>query len=266
MDYLEALTRIGFTEYEAKVYLALLADHPATGYQISKTSGVPRSMVYETLSRLSARGAVLEAVEERATLYRPLPPALLIDQHEASYRRLVDDLRDGLDDLFHASAEESIWSISGEQAALSYARQMIGGAGQELYLVLPDDRLATLADGIAAACARGVTVRSVLTGEGPLPCGEVVYHPPLETELHGLDGSLIVVADGGEVLIAGSDPDGRTTITRNRNLVLIARQFIWMELFTQRIAAQLGPDLLEHLSDEDRAIFESQSITPESRA
>ncbi len=37
------------------------------------------------------------------------------------------------------------------------------------------------------------------------------------------------------------------TITRNANLVLIARQFVWMELFTQRIYAQLGNDLLERL-------------------
>ncbi len=64
MDLLGALNKTGFTEYEAKVYLALLDDNPATGYQISKTSNIPRSMVYETLSRL----AVLEAVEERAIL------------------------------------------------------------------------------------------------------------------------------------------------------------------------------------------------------
>ncbi|MDW8233947.1 MAG: helix-turn-helix domain-containing protein, partial [Roseiflexaceae bacterium] len=34
MDVLEQLTALGFTEYEAKVYLALLQEHPATGYQI----------------------------------------------------------------------------------------------------------------------------------------------------------------------------------------------------------------------------------------
>ncbi|MEP6988157.1 MAG: helix-turn-helix domain-containing protein [Chloroflexota bacterium] len=66
-----SLTQIGFTEYEATVYLALLRENPATGYQISKTSGVPRAMVYDALSRLHTRGAVLETVENRVTLYRP---------------------------------------------------------------------------------------------------------------------------------------------------------------------------------------------------
>ncbi|MEJ2150164.1 MAG: helix-turn-helix domain-containing protein, partial [Chloroflexota bacterium] len=57
MDLLTKLVAVGFTEYEAKVYVALLQEYPATGYQISKKSGVPRSMVYEALGRLHARGA-----------------------------------------------------------------------------------------------------------------------------------------------------------------------------------------------------------------
>ena len=74
MVLLSNLVAAGFSEYEAKVYLALLSEHPATGYQISKSSGVPRSMVYEALGRLHNRGAVLKSEENRATLYRPLPP------------------------------------------------------------------------------------------------------------------------------------------------------------------------------------------------
>jgi Cd2+/Zn2+-exporting ATPase len=39
--------------------------------------------------------------------------------------------------------------------------------------------------------------------------------------------------------------------------VQIARQFVWMEFFTQRIYAQLGDDLLARLNPDDRRIFES---------
>ena len=45
------------------------------------------------------------------------------------------------------------------------------------------------------------------------------------------------------------------TVTRNPNLVLIARQFVWMELFTQRIYARLGQDLLDRLDPTDRQIL-----------
>ena len=89
--------------------------------------------------------------------------------------------------------------------------------------------------------------------------GRVAPHPPLESELQELTGKLLVAIEQGEVLIAGSTSkqEMRATITRNLDLALIARQFVWMELFTQRIYARLGSDLLERLEPEDRRIFES---------
>ena len=73
---------------------------------------------------------------------------------------------------------------------------------------------------------------------------------------------LLVAIENGEALIASTSvqQEVRATITGNPDFVLIARQFVWMELFTQRIYAKLGPDLLAKLDDEDRQIFESLII------
>ncbi|NJM08792.1 TrmB family transcriptional regulator, partial [Candidatus Gracilibacteria bacterium] len=96
MEMLDQLTALGMTEYEARVYLALLSDHPATGYQISRVAGIPRSMVYEALGRLEVRGAVLKSPEEKATLYRPVAPDVLLDRYEAEAQRRTRVLREGL--------------------------------------------------------------------------------------------------------------------------------------------------------------------------
>ncbi len=45
MDLISGLREIGLTLYEAKVYLELLHANPATGYQLSRKAGIPRSMV-----------------------------------------------------------------------------------------------------------------------------------------------------------------------------------------------------------------------------
>lgn len=256
---LDQLSQIGFTEYEAKVYLALLAENPATGYQISKRSSVPRSMVYETLSRLHGRGMVLEAVEGRATLYRPLPPQTFLDQHQTEHERLLGDLRVGLQELYNQVADDRIWSVRGRRAALAYASQLIQRADSVVFLVLTDDDLELLRADIVAACKRGIETNVLLTGQGTLDCGRVAHHPPLESELQGLTGLLLVAVENGEVLIAstGAHHEMRATITQNADLVFIARQFVWMELFTQRIYARLGPELLDRLDDEDKQIFES---------
>lgn len=256
MDLLSDLTRIGFTEYEAKVYLALLSDSPATGYQLSKTSGVPRSMVYDALSRLQGRGAVLESVEGRASVYRPLSPQLLLDSYHDDHLLLMDSLRAGLTKLYDAPTEDRVWSLSGSRSIMTYTVQLIQQAQTEIYLVLTDNDLDGLRPTIMEACERGANIHALLTGEASLDCGEIAYHPPLESELHGLTGMLLVVVDGQEVLIAGKDHE-LATITRNTHLVGIARQFVWMEFFTQRIYSHLGDDLLAKLNVEDRKIFES---------
>lgn len=257
MDLLTRLTQIGFTEYEAKVYLALLRENPANGYQISKKSGVPRSMVYEALARLHGRGAVLEAIEDRVALYRPLPPHVLLDQAEEEHLQLIADLRTGLQSLYTAPEEERVWAVRGQRAILSYAAQMIAGAKAEVFFVLGDANLEALHEEIRKACERGVMVSALLTGQGTLACGEVAYHPPLESVLQELTDSLIVVADGHEAMIASTNGDASATVTGNHNVVLIARQFIWMELFAHRIYARLGSQLITKLDPQDQRIFES---------
>lgn len=257
MELFDGLTCIGFTEYEAKVYLALLRESPATGYQVSKTSGVPRSMVYDALRRLHARGAVLEAVERRATLYRPLPPQMLLDRYKTEQLALIEELQDGLVKRFNTAEESRVWSISGKPAIHTYASQMIQEARSEIMQVLTDEDLLVLNTELHEAHKRGIAINTLVIGEGSLDFGRSVRHPPLESELQELTGTLLVVVDSEEALIADMLKDPVATVTSNRNLVLIARQFVWMELFTQRIYARLGTDLLERLEAEDRKIFES---------
>jgi len=259
MDLLSDLTAIGFTEYEAKVYMALLRDNPATGYQLGKKAGVPRSMVYEALGRLERRGAVLKSTENKATLYRPLPPDALLDRYQQEHRRLIQSLRDGLGRLYMAQDEDGLWTTTGREAVLAYAGQMIQKAQSEIMLVLSDPDLQALREDVVRASEKDVAVSALLTGEGELGCGQVARHPPLESELQELTGNLVVVVDGGEALIASTDLEMTATITRNRNLVLIARQFVWMELFAQRVYTRLGPDLLARLETEDRRVFEEFS-------
>lgn len=260
MELTAGLIAIGFTEYEAKVYLALLRDSPATGYQISKHAGVPRSMVYEALGRLQARGAVLTTDRDRATLYRPLPPEVLLDRYAQEQDRLLDNLREGLSMLSTDADEDRIWTISGRSPVLAYAMQMLDRANGEALLVLNDDDLEALRRNIEAACAREVSVSALLTGAGELHCGRVARHPPRESELQELADNLVLVIDSREALIANALDEATATITRNRNLVLIARQFVWMELFAQRIYTRLGLELLEQLEPEDRQILESYSL------
>lgn len=259
MDIQTGLIGLGLTEYEAKTYIALLKDYPANGYQISKRTGVPRSMVYEALGRLHNRGLVMKSGEERAVVYRPLPPDQLLNLYDRQHHQLIDDLRSGLASVYDSKPEDSLWMISGDDAVYAYASEMLSNSEIEIYLVLNDQALERLHDEIVSACDRDLQAGVLLTGSGDLNCEQAYYHPQAESELQGLEDMLVVVADNNECLIANLNPEALATITRNKNLVLITRQFVWMELFAQRINKQLTLSDVEGLSEADRRVLQNFS-------
>jgi len=259
MELIAELGALGFTEYEGKIYLALLKESPANGYQLSKKTGVPRSMVYEALGRLHTRGAVLKSSDGRTTIYRPLSPKQLLDRYDRQHQQLIHSLRDSLLNIYDSERGGSLWTISGKEASFSYASHLIAKGEREVYLVLDDVALERLRDEIIAASERDIQVGVLLTGTGELNCGQVSYHPPAESELQGLKYLLMVVVDGEESLIADLNRDMVATITTNKNLVLISRQFVWMELFAQRINERINPAMLEVLEESDRKILQGFS-------
>ena len=75
---LSAMTELGFTKSESKVYTALLKKQPATGYELAASSGVPRSAIYNILKKLES-GGLINAIQDKPARYVPLPPEHLCE-------------------------------------------------------------------------------------------------------------------------------------------------------------------------------------------
>ncbi len=257
-DYLmRQLGALGFTEYEARVYLALLQNNAATGYQLGKASGVPRSMVYEALGRLAQRGAILTLPEDsKGVRYAPLPPHELVAQMRRQFEATVENLAADLAALAAPTLPAQIWNIVGDEHIVQRAQAMIDAAQGELYVGLHDRTLAPLRAALTAAHQRGVEVHTLLFGEATFDVGEVRYHPQAETEVHRVGrGIVIVVADRQAALIGGAAEAASAAWTTNSHLVFVAREYIWQELFTQRLGQELPLELLARLAPLDRAVL-----------
>ncbi|HEX2021172.1 MAG TPA: helix-turn-helix domain-containing protein [Candidatus Thermoplasmatota archaeon] len=86
VDRVGVLLEHGLTEYQARVYLALL-DFPALNAgALAKASQIPRNRLYEVLEELQALGLV-EIILDETRKYRALPLALYLD-------RSVNELKD----------------------------------------------------------------------------------------------------------------------------------------------------------------------------
>lgn len=216
-NLVERLAAAGFSEYEAKVYVALQRCSPATGYQVAKESGVPRSTIYEVLGKLTARGAVVTQSFGDIVRYAPVPPDLLLDRMRHEFEDTLDDLSDGFKRLAASpGVPGQTWNVTGRENILAHARQMIERAQQEVAVVVgDDDQLNELLLWLQQARARKVKLAVV----SPTPYGHgdlaVVVHPQGQRLRQVLGHGLTLVADGREVLIGEMDRSESAVWTTN---------------------------------------------------
>ena len=257
-DRFDRLVRIGFSEYEAKAYIALLRENPATGYQLAKLSGVPRSMIYEALGKLVARGAAMTLRKGETTHYAPVPPEEFLEQLHRDHEELVDALKDDLAGLASPLDLEYVWNFEGHESVVAKAEEMILQAQHTIYLALLPATFQELAPVLEEAVERDVRVVVYTTGELDLPGARVVVAHVSEETLGQARGlGLILSIDGGEVLIGEwlEGAQARASWTNSPFLVFIAEHHLRTDLYLPRLLACLGDDALELVQEEDRALF-----------
>jgi len=252
------LVELGFSEYEAKAYIALLRKNPVSGYALAKLSGVPRSMIYEVAGKLTARGAVMVLRKEGATLYAPMPAAEFLDHLHQEHEELIDSLKEEL--IIHTDTPdlEYIWNIEGHENIMAKGAEMIDQARADIHVALGPATFPALRPLLAEAIQRGVQVMLYTTDEVDLPGGRVVVAHVAEETLEQAQGlGLILVIDGEEVLVAEwlTQTQARASWTSNRLLVFIAEHHLRTDMYLPQILACLGDQALELIAEEDRALF-----------
>ena len=255
---IDKLVKIGFSEYEAKAYVALLRESPVTGYQLSKLSGVPRSMIYEVVGKLTARGAAMTLRTGGATKYAPVPAAEFLDQLHREHEELTDSLKSDLAALTSAPDLEYVWNIEGHENIMGKATEMIGQARTRIYLALLPVTFPDLQPALEEAIGRGVRVVLYTTSELDLPGSRVVVAHVSEETLSQAGGlGLVLVIDGEEVLVGEwlTVTQARASWTSSPLLVFIAEHHLRTDLYLPQILALLGDRALAIIQEEDRELF-----------
>ena len=257
-DTVERLVDLGFSEYEAKAYVALLKDSPATGYQVSKVSGVPRSMIYEVLGKLTARGAAMELRKEGKTEYAPVPPKEFLTQIHREHEELVNAIKEDLKGLGGASDLEYVWNIEGLDNVITRAHQMIAEAQESIYMAVLPSTFPALETQLQEAVDRGLRVVVYSSQAVDLPGGRVVVASTSEEHLRTAEGlGLVLVADGDEVLVGERLTAGqaRGSWTRSPLFVLIAEHHLRTDLYLPRILDILGEKAADVIHEDDWDVF-----------
>ena len=91
----EKLTRLGFTNTEAKVYLILLELGQAQAGLISKKSQINRTTTYDTLERLLKKGLIKYTIQANKKVFKPVNPEYILTylkEQEKSAQEILPEL------------------------------------------------------------------------------------------------------------------------------------------------------------------------------
>src|SRR5215211_4976590 len=135
-DVTALLQQLGFSEYEARAYLALLQRNPLNGYELAKLSGLPRANVYAVLQKLEERGAVVRLDMPSGARYAPVAPAELTQRIASRFHGTLSAAQRALEELAAPPAFTNVWSIQGYAALLEHAHALIDATGKQLLVAI----------------------------------------------------------------------------------------------------------------------------------
>lgn len=256
---LELLKDAGLSGYEAKAYLALLAaGEPMNGYEVAKSSGVPRSTVYETLGKLVTRGAAFEVNGNGESVsYVPLPSDALIGRLRRQTHETISGLEAVLPTIGQALSARVVQPLTGREPVISRAIDVIESAKRTFWLSIWPQEAIDLLPALVAAVERGVEGFTIAYGDvGDLP-GRVYAHSYSSPEVveERLQCRLsIIVADHGQAIIGGVTADAVWGMwSDDRAVALLAaehvRHDIALQLTAEHLAAAGLHDFWAHDSD-----------------
>ncbi|MFP4188199.1 MAG: TrmB family transcriptional regulator [Halobacteriales archaeon] len=141
-DAVESLKRLGLSEYESKVFIALQRLGVATARDVYRHTDVPRSQVYGAAETLEDRGLV-EVQQSKPMEYRPVS---LEEARERLQERFVQETERAFDYLEEERARspqgdeerEDFWTVKGRDNIDSRVMNLLDEADERVVFMTTD--------------------------------------------------------------------------------------------------------------------------------
>lgn len=136
-DAVESLKRLGLSEYESKVFIALQKLGTGTARDIYRVTDVPRSQVYGAAESLEGRGLV-EIQQSKPMQYRPVSleeaRSRLRDRFEKEQQQAFDYLENARQEYNTSEDEEKqeMWTVQGSETVNDRVKSLINEADERI--------------------------------------------------------------------------------------------------------------------------------------
>ena len=218
-----ALRRLGLTEYESRIYLVLVKRGPIKASELSFFGQIPRTKTYGAIKELERKG-LLHIVPDKPEIYSPSSPSEVLTPIVGRLNRELSDAEgvvQGLAVTYESQKftkqqgpreAEEFWALDGRPGIINKLNQVFSGATKTINYVTSATGLIRAykanCDVLEKAKKKGTAVRLLapLTSENSLVARELSE----VMELKILDkpfGESFVTVDSHELVVIESIPE-----------------------------------------------------------
>ncbi|WP_417277070.1 TrmB family transcriptional regulator [Castellaniella sp.] len=249
-DVIDHLKFLGFTEYEARIYLETLrADgSPKTAYEISKLSGVPRSNTYNALEVLMRKGAVLPVTEGPAS-YIAAAPRDMLNSIAAQTSVVCDRVADCLKNFTPRVQNQYVWVLNGEDIIEAKIEQLLSSSKESIWIKASDTVLRKHTIALKrAAKKKNMRIMIVLFGKDKAEfefnrnC-QVYIHENDGTRMGKADNLFTIVVDFQEMITVNGDRQYIAAHTKSKTIVTMALSLIRHDYYMAEIFQKFGDQI-----------------------
>lgn len=248
---------LGLTRYEAKVYLALLANGPSNAYDISKASGVPQPKIYETVDRLIHKGLV-NPVDSNPKKYHPLPIEDFIKMRENEFLERKNILLSYKDRLSEGKSDSMVWLVRTYSSCMARARDILESAEKEILISFWPEQGKDLEKALRSAKKRGVSIISMQFSDPVLKIGKIYKHvqvPALFTR-HGSE--LTIACDDRVSFFMRQIPgkDWEAYWTENKGVTRMVVSYIRHDIYINRALKDFNQAMIARYGENLEGLVE----------
>ncbi|MFQ6677482.1 MAG: TrmB family transcriptional regulator [Fidelibacterota bacterium] len=259
------LEQFGISTNAARAYISLIQNNPATGYEISKDAGIPRSAIYATLNRLEKKG-IVNSEGDSPKRFIPLSPYSLIEHLKNLHDDQIDGLKTALDKLDLNEEAFDFWHIHGYANLIFKMREAINNAKSSIIINVWNGEFKKVYKELQSAHERNIDIIVFSFSEISHPIGTTISYKLKEEDIQKIWKPKIVMVIDHKVTIMGSASkhNGRAIWTSNPAITKIASDYIVLDitLAGQRLDIDINPIVKNIMQkdefDLDRLISQAQ--------
>jgi len=245
------LKQLGFSEYEAKAYMALVHESPLTAYELSKNSGIPSSKIYEVLRKLEFRHMIQSIHGERSKIFVPVPPDEFVQNFKSTIEDNLHAVRTELTAVKAGLDTSYTWHIKNYETLIHKTKRMIGTARENLLILLWKEEMGELLESLTDAMQRGVKIAAVHYGFTDVPINQLYMHP-VEDTIYATRGfrGFSLVADLKEAVNGKINDIGTDAVwSMNEGFVTMAEDYIRHDIYFMKTLQRFAPLMRKKFGD-----------------